>query len=73
MSYRNPTQNIDTKSGQYIREMQQSLAQSTVGALNEIKKQQKEAKEKEQRDLELRRLENIKAEKAKRNLKKIIS
>ena len=68
MSYRNPTQNIDTKSGQYIREMQQSLAQSTVGALNEIKKQQKEAKEKEQRDLEQRRLENIKAEKAKSNL-----
>ena len=68
MSYRNPTQNVDTKSGQYIREMQQSLAQSTVGALNEIKKQQKEAKEKEQRDLELRRLENIKAEKAKSNL-----
>jgi len=68
MSYRNPTQNVDTKSGQYIREMQQSLAQSTVGALNEIKKQQKEAKEKEQRDLEQRRLENIKAEKAKSNL-----
>lgn len=68
MSYRNPTQNVDTKSGQYIREMQQSLAQSTVGALNEIKKQQKEAKEKEQKDLEQRRLENIKAEKAKSNL-----
>lgn len=42
MSYRNPTQNVDTQSGQYIRQMQQSVAGSFEKLSNKISADNKE-------------------------------
>jgi len=36
MSYRNPTQNVDTQSGQYVRQMQQSVAGSFEKLSNKL-------------------------------------
>ena len=42
MSYRNPTQNVDTQSGQYVRQMQQSVAGSFEKLSNKISADNKE-------------------------------
>lgn len=42
MSYRNPTQNVDRQSGQYVRQMQQSVAGSFEKLSNKISADNKE-------------------------------
>jgi hypothetical protein len=39
MSYRNPKQIVDTQSGQYVRELQKSLAYKYSGVAIEQKKE----------------------------------
>ena len=46
MSYRNPEQVVDTQSGQYVRQMQQSVASSFEKLANKVSAEIKKELEK---------------------------
>lgn len=63
MSYRNPQQVVDTQSGQYIRDLQQTTSRAFAGVAGAYKQEQDQikAKQEQERKAELKRLEENKA------------